>query len=136
MNLLNKLVRRARGLLPIHGYYFDRPLLILQSDDWGRAGLRDQEGLRLLQSDGLALGERPYDFYALETAQDLAALSQLLKRHRDASGRPACIVMNFILANLDFARMASEDFQRIYQRALPDGLPDGWQRPGLFEAYR
>src|ERR1700740_2493608 len=107
MNLLNTLVQRARGLLPIHAYYFDRPLLVLQRDDWARVGLPDHEGLRNLQSEGLTLGERSYDFYTLETAQDLAALSQLLKRHRDASGRPACMVMNFILANLDFVRMAS-----------------------------
>jgi len=136
MTLLQKLMRRGRSLLPIHGYYFERPRLLLQSDDWGRAGLRDQEGAQQLQNDGLHLGERPYDFYTLETAQDLAALSQLLKRHRDASGRPACIGMNFILANLDFPLMVPEDFQKIYLRALPDGLPDGWQRPGLFEAYR
>jgi len=136
MSLFQKLIRRGRSLLPIHGYYFDRPLLLLQSDDWGRAGLRDHEGAQQLQNDGLHLGERPYDFYTLETAQDLAALSQLLKRHRDASGRPACIEMNFILANLDFPRMVSEDFLKIYLRALPDGLPDAWQRPGLFEAYR
>jgi len=136
MKLLEKLVRRARNLLPIHSYYFDRPLLLLQSDDWGRAGLRDHEGLRQLQNDGLQLGERPYDFYTLETAQDLAAISQLLKRHRDATGRAACIGMNFILANLDFTRMALQDFQQIHLRALPDGLPDGWLRPGLFDAYR
>src|SRR5262249_47376203 len=106
------------------------------SDDWGRAGLRDQEGLRQLQTDGLKLGERPYDLYTLETAQDLAALSQLLKRHRDATGRAACLGMNFIQSNLDFARMASQAFQQTHLRALPDGLPNGWQRPGLFDAYR
>jgi len=136
MNLFQKLMRRGRSLLPIHGYYFDRPLLLLQSDDWGRTGLRDHDGLRQLQNEGLVLGERAYDFYTLETAQDLSALSQLMKRHRDASGRPACIGMNFILSNLDFPRTAAEDFRKIYLRALPDGLPDGWQRPGLFDAYR
>lgn len=136
LGLTRRLLRRARTLLPIHGYYFDRPLLLLQSDDWGRVGLQDDNGLRQLQAGGLHLGERPYDFYTLETAQDLIALSQLLKRHRDAAGRAACIGMNFILANLDFARMASENFQQIYLRALPDGLPDGWRRPGLFDAYR
>ncbi len=128
--------RRARSLLPIHGFFFDRPLVILQSDDWGRVGLRGQEGLAQLQSAGLNLGERPYDLYTLETAQDLAELSQLLKRHRDANGRPACLEMNFMMANLDFAKMESENFQRIHLHALSDGLPDPWRRPGLFEAYR
>jgi hypothetical protein len=135
MNILEKVWRRARSLLPVQGFVFDRPLLLLQSDDWGRIGLRDQDGLAQLKAAGLSLGDRPYDFYTLETAQDLASLSQLLKRHRDASGRPACLGMNFVTANLDFAKMAAEDFQRIQLRALSDGLPDGWQRPGLFGAY-
>lgn len=135
MPTLGQLWHRALSLLPIQGYCFDRPLMLLQSDDWGRVGLRDHDGLAQLKAAGLSLGERPYDFYTLETAQDLAAISQLLKRHRDASGRPACLGMNFITANLDFAQMAVEDFQKIHLRALPDGLPEGWQRPGLFEAY-
>ena len=75
MNLLQKLWQRGRDLFPVAGFHFDRPLVLLQSDDWGRVGLRDQEGLEQLRSAGLALGERPYDFYTLETADDLRALS-------------------------------------------------------------
>jgi len=136
LGISRQLWRRARSLLPIQGFFFDRPLVILQSDDWGRVGLRDQEGFAQLQSAGLNLGERPYDLYTLETTQDLAELSQLLKRHRDSNGRPACLEMNFMMANLDFPKMADENFQRIHLRALPDGFPHPWQRPGLLEAYR
>lgn len=136
LTFVRKLWQRGRALLPVEGFFFDRPLVLLQSDDWGRVGLRDRAALEELQAAGWTLGERPYDFYSLETAQDVAALSQFLKRHRDTTGRPACIEMNFLSANLDFARMAAEDFRHIHVRALPDGLPDGWQRPGLFEAYR
>jgi len=128
--------RRIRGLFPLRGFHFDRPLLLLQSDDWGRAGLRDQEGLEQLRAAGLALGERPYDLYTLETAEDLAALRALLKRHQDSSGRHPCVQMNFILANLDFARMNAEGFQQIHLLPLAQGLPQGWSRPGLIDAYR
>ena len=72
MTFARKLWQRGRDLLPVAGFHFDRPLVLLQSDDWGRVGLRDQEGLEQLRSAGLALGERPYDFYTLETAEDLA----------------------------------------------------------------
>jgi hypothetical protein len=136
MSLAQKIWNRFRNLLPVQGYFFDRPLVLLQSDDWGRVGLRDRDGLDRLRSAGLILGESPYDFYTLETAEDLAALSQFLKRHRDATGRSACLGMNFVTANLDFARMADEDFRQIYLRPITEGLPDQWQRPGLFEAYR
>jgi hypothetical protein len=136
MNLLRKLWRRGRDLLPVSGFHFDRPLVLLQSDDWGRVGLRDREGLEELRQAGLVLGERPYDSYTLETTEDLAALSGVLKRHRDSTGRHPCVGMNFVLANLDFARMNAEGFREIHLIPLSQSLPQGWKRPGLISAYR
>jgi hypothetical protein len=116
-------------------FSFERPLVLLQSDDWGRVGVRDQEGYELLRASGIRLGENPYDFYTLETAEDVMAIRDLLKRHRDSVGRSACLVMNFVLANLDFARLHSLA-PGIPLLPLAQGLPGKWKRPGLFEAYR
>ncbi|MFZ0770737.1 MAG: hypothetical protein WCA49_24455 [Candidatus Sulfotelmatobacter sp.] len=135
-NILRKAWRRGRSLVPIEGFAFGRPLVVLQSDDWGRVGVRDREGWEELRNAGVNLGERNYDFYSLETAQDVEAIVGLLNRHRDSVGRPACLGMNFILANLDFAKMSAGNFRQIHLRALTEGLPEGWNRPGLFEAYR
>ena len=41
------------------GLRFDRPLVLFQSDDWGRVGVRDREGWDELQAKGLNLGEKP-----------------------------------------------------------------------------
>jgi hypothetical protein len=120
----------------MQGFAFSRPLVILQSDDWGRVGVRDHEGFELLRASGLRLGERPYDLYTLETADDLTALASLLGRHRDSVGRSPCLVMNVCTANLDFSRMRSEGFKRPRLLALANGLPGSWSRPGLFESYR
>lgn len=136
MNLAQKLWHRGIGLLPVAGYHFDRPLVVLQSDDWGRVGLRDREGLEQLRSVGIELGGNPYDFYTLETAEDLAALREVLVRHRDSSGRHPCLGMNFIVANLDFEKMAADGFDRIQLLPLAEGVPKGWHRPGLLEGYR
>lgn len=136
MNLARKLWQRGRDLLPVTGFHFDRPMVLLQSDDWGRVGLRDHQGLEQLRSGGLELGEFPYDSYTLETAEDLAALSEILNRHQDSTGRHPCIGMNFILANLDFEKMEAEAFGKIHLLPLAQGVPKGWNRPGLLEAYR
>jgi hypothetical protein len=133
--LAQKLRQGARALLPVEGFHFDRPLVLLQSDDWGRVGLRDRDALEELQSAGIVLGERPYDFYTLETAEDLSALHALLRRHHDSTGQSASIGMNFIVTNLDFARIEADDFRQIHLLPLCDGLPQGWNRPGLLEAY-
>jgi hypothetical protein len=126
---------KLRDLLPRSGFYFDRPLVLLQSDDWGRVGLRDQEGLEQLRSAGISLGERPYDYYTLETADDLAALREMLKKHRDSVGRNPCVEMNFMLGNLDFAKMNGDGFHSICLIPLAEGFPRPWSRPGLTAAY-
>ncbi len=136
LNIARRVLRRGRSLLPVEGFAFGRPLVVLQSDDWGRVGVRDREGYEELRNLVVNLGERCYDFYSLETAQDVAAAVSMLQRHRDSNGRPACLGMNFIGANVDFGKVSANKFRQIYLCALTEGLPDGWQRPGLFEAYR
>lgn len=118
------------------GFTFSRPLVALQSDDWGRVGVRDQEGYEQLRSAGLRLGQHPYDLFTLETAQDVNALGALLLRHHDSTGRHPCLVMNFCTANLDFDRMRAEDYKSLEFLPAKNGLPGKWRRPGLFEAYR
>jgi hypothetical protein len=135
-NILSKALQRGRSLLPVEGFVFGRPLVVFQSDDWGRVGVRDREAWEELRALGMNLGERNYDFYSLETAEDVEAIVSLLSRHRDSTGRPACLGMNLILANVDFARVAADNFRQIHLRPLTEGFPDGWNRPGLFEAYR
>jgi hypothetical protein len=135
LNVLRKVWRRGHAL-PVESFVFARPLVVFQSDDWGRAGVRDREGWEALQALGLNLGERNYDFYSLETAEDIEAIVSLLIHHTDSSGRPACLGMNFITANVDFPKVRADNHRQIHLRSLADGLPDGWNRPGLFEAYR
>jgi hypothetical protein len=136
LNILRKAWWRGRSLLPVEGFAFGRPLVVLQSDDWGRAGVRDREGWEELRDQGINLGERCYDFYSLETAEDVAAMVSLLRRHRDSTGQPASLGMNFVVANVDFAKVSADHYRQIYLCALKDGLPEGWKRPGLFDAYR
>ena len=128
--LRNLFQRKARA----EGFAFSRPLVLLQSDDWGRVGVRDRESFEQLRTQGIRLGERPYDLYSLETAEDVQALAAMLDRHRDSAGHPASLVMNFCTANLDFDRMRRENFGFIRTLSLAEGLPGKWSRPGLREA--
>src|SRR2546428_7322889 len=118
------------------GLTFSRPLVLLQSDDWGRVGVRDKQGYEWLRSQGLRLGEHPYDLYTLESADDVSALASLLKKHRDSRGRAPCLAMNFCTANLDFESMRAEELKNVKLRPLAQGLPGSWSRPGLLDAYR
>src|SRR4051794_25255070 len=105
MKRIRKALHRMRDLWPVRAFYFDRPLVLFQSDDWGRVGVRDEEAMEQLRAAGINLGERPYDFYSLEGAEDLAAIRGVLNHHSDSNGRHPCLEMNFVVANLDFSRM-------------------------------
>ncbi len=133
---LQRAWERATTASKKQGSYFDRPLLLFQSDDWGRVGVRDHEGREQLQESGIHLGEAPYDFYSLETAEDLQAMRTLLGKHRDSIGRHPSMGMNFIMANIDFDRCLASGEKEISLLPLTEGLPGQWQRPGLLEAYR
>jgi len=125
-----------RRLLPVKGFQFSRPLVLFHTDDWGLVGIRDQEGFDDLISRGVDLGSGPYDFYSLETAEDLRRLFGILLHHRDSIGRPPCLVFNFIVANVDFPRVADSGFTKLNLLPLDQGLPSRWRRPGLLETYR
>src|SRR3954467_9743607 len=133
LSLVRKLLSSRNQPLPLS---FDKPLVMIQSDDWGRVGVRDKQGADELRDSGIFIGEHPYDFYSLETAEDVIAIRDLLLRHRDFTGRAACMTMNFVMANLDFSKMAQSQYNQIYLMPLNEGLPGTWQRPGLFEAYQ
>ncbi len=134
LKITSKFRLQSRQKAP--SFRFDRPLLIIQSDDWGRVGVRDRSGFEQLRAAGVPLGQNPYDYYSLETGDDIGALHELLLQHRDSAGRAARVVMNFITANLDFERMRDRTVTRIALRPLHDGLPGKWRRPGLLDAYR
>jgi hypothetical protein len=136
LNFGRRLWERSKSDTRGPEFSFNRPLVLLQSDDWGRVGVRDREGYEQLRASGIRLGEHPYDFYTLETAEDVIALRDLLKRHHDSTGRSPCLVMNFVMANLDFPKIAESGFRQLHLRPLTQGLPGKWKRPGLFEAYR
>jgi hypothetical protein len=133
---LRNALRRATQTVTHAVLRFDRPLVLFQSDDWGRAGVRDREGWEELRSAGLDLGKKPYDFYSLETAEDLHELGGVLRKHRDSTGRKPSMVMNFIMANVDFDRCFNPGQKEIPLRPLTEGLPGTWHRPRLLEAYR
>jgi hypothetical protein len=123
------------ALQPYSSLCLSRPLVVFQSDDWGLLGIRDQAGFDELKARGLKLGTQPYDYYSLETAEDLYRLYEVLLRHHDSVGRSPCFVFNFILANVDFPRVIESDVRRLVLLPLDEGLPGQWQRPGLLQAY-
>jgi hypothetical protein len=111
-----------------------RPIVVIESDDWGRVGLPSLQSLERLQAIGVPIGLSPWDFYGLESEDDVIRLGDKLSEFRDGDGRPACVTANFVMANADLERMRQENFQAFRWISLDVGFPKPW-RDTLLPAY-
>jgi hypothetical protein len=112
-----------------------RPIVMIQSDDWGRVGIPSTDALERLKSAGADVGHSRWDYYGLESEADLASLKDVLMGIRDRDGALACITANFVMANADLARMRDEGFQHFRWIGIDRGFPEPWKE-NLMPAYR
>ena len=102
----------------------------------GGVGVRDREGYEQLRTIGIPLGQNPFDYYSLETSDDVIALRDLLKRHRDSTAPRGLPGHEFSERQFGFPKDRRRRISKNYLMPLSRGLPGSWKRPGLFEAYR
>lgn len=132
LTILAGVTRRARRTLspaPV------RPILVFQSDDWGRVGAPSPECLDRLRQAGLPVGRSAWDYYGLESGSDLLRLAEVLEAFCDNEGRSPCFTANFVLANADLHAMAAEDYKRFCWKPVREGFPDPWS-DDLLPIYR
>ena len=107
--------------------------VVLESDDWGLcAWVPDREAWTALAGTPAfrsPAGER-YGGSTLESAADVKALAGLLLEHSGGDGFPPVWQANTVMANPDYARLASPalDAPTIPLVDLPD-TPGRWSRP-------
>jgi hypothetical protein len=112
-----------------------RPVVILQSDDWGRVGIPNRDALDELKSAGYPVGQSTWDYCGLETADDILNLGETLSRFRDVDGSAACFTANFIMANADLRSMVATKFKEFLWRPIAEGFPPPWDDK-LMPAYK
>jgi len=135
--VVNRLLIYRELLHPVVTLSGSRPLVILQSDDWGLVGIEHKDSFDQIVKDcGLNQEYSHLNYYGQETADDLAALYKVLSSHRDSAGNHPILECNFILANVDFEHVVASGFERLPLKPIHEGPPWPWKRPGLLEAYR
>lgn len=138
MNLGRKILSRARRTyekrLALGSLAPSRPIVMFQSDDWGRVGIPSAEMIEKLRAEGATVGESAWDYYGLESERDVIELGDLLEGFRDRDGRRPTMTANFVMANADLPRMRDEHFQEFRWISLSSGFPAPWSG-NLLAAY-
>lgn len=111
-----------------------RPIVIIQSDDWGRVGIPSLESLERLKSRNIVTGDHPWDYYGLESEDDVNSLGDVLAAARDRDGRSACLTANFIMANADLREMRKIGYREFRWVNIVDGFPALWPDK-IFKTY-
>ena len=93
-----------------------RPVITIESDDWG--------GLR-----GLDWNSNPHNWSrwskldCLESTEDVKRLSTMLRQHRDSRGRPAVFTANVVFESIGGDRVNN----KIIRRQVPQGIIRSWK---------
>ena len=99
----------------------NKKAIIIASDDWGSIRLKTLDDRNYLESAGLKIqGNRFDSFDALETNKDLELLFEVLLKYKDKDGNHPVITAVMNVANPDFAKIKSSNFENYYFETLKE----------------
>lgn len=111
---MRQLISR-KELYNIPGWHTNRHLIVIESDDWGSIRMPSREVYNKFLSQGIHVDRDPYCRYdALESAQDLSNLFEILMSVKDIHGHPAAITANAVTANPIFEKIKESHYQSYY----------------------
>ena len=125
----------AENYSNIRGWSFSKPLIVIESDDWGASRIRTIETLEYLLKCGLQLDAYGYDrLDALENRDDLELLFDVIEKNSTTNGHSPRFTTNMVLGNPDFELIEENDFERYefessfstYERYYGEKLDDTW----------
>lgn len=107
-----------RNISNLPGWNTNRHIIVFESDDWGSIRTSSIESVNRLVASGIdfvSLDAFRYSFNdALETAEDLSALFDVLSSVEDSNNQPAVFTAVSLVANPDFEKIRREKFGEYY----------------------
>ena len=118
MTLCNTISYNLQALL---GRKTNRKILVIESDDWGSIRMPSKKSYDNLLNSGIAVDKCPFNtFDSLETTEDIEALNDLCIRFKDKNGKPLKVTANFNMANPDFERIQTDNFEKYHYSDLTE----------------
>lgn len=120
---MNLKQRITHNLLNIPGWRTKRHIVVFESDDWGAIRTPSREVYNKLLSEGYRVDKNVYESNdSLAREDDLCALFEVLHRYKDRNGNHPIITANCAVANPDFGKIKSDDYQHYYYEPFTETL--------------
>ena len=127
----------TRNLLNILGWRTNRRIVIIESDDWGSIRMADQKAYQYFLKKGYPVYESPYNRYdALESNEDLEMLYEVLSSVKDVHGNPAVMTANCVVANPDFQKIKSQNYQKYFYEPFTETLKQYPKHDRVYDLYK
>jgi hypothetical protein len=94
------------------GWRTGRKIVVIESDDWGSVYMPDRKSLESLKAKGVPLTSHYVNNDTLESNDDMEMLFEVLRRHKDGSGRSVVMTGVNVVANPDFEKIKANGFTK------------------------
>ncbi|WP_246392247.1 hypothetical protein [Microbacter margulisiae] len=96
----------------IPGWRTKRKIVVIESDDWGSVYMPDKKSLEALKTKGVPLTTHYVNNDTLESNEDMEMLFDVLRNHKDATGRAVVMTGVNVVANPDFEKISANGFTK------------------------
>ena len=96
----------------LFGWRTNRKLIVIESDDWGSVYMSDKRALEEMKAKGIPLHSHYLKNDTLESNEDMEMLMDVLRKHKDASGRHVVMTGVNVVANPDFVKIKANGFKK------------------------
>lgn len=96
----------------LFGWRTNRKLIVIESDDWGSVYMSDKKAFEKMKAKGIPLHSHYLKNDTLESNEDMEMLMEVLRKHKDSSGRHVVMTGVNVVANPDFEKIKANGFKK------------------------
>jgi hypothetical protein len=128
-----------RNLSNLPGWRSNRKIIVIESDDWGSIRMPSKRAYEELKLKGIDLDSGDSYRYnqndTLASHDDLAALYEVLFKFKDKDGHHPVITAVSLVANPDFDKIKSGNFNQYYYEPFTETLKK-YERENAFDLWQ
>lgn len=108
------------GLSNLPGWRTRRKIVVIESDDWGSVYMKDKQAFDFLKSRGVPVSSHYLSNDTLESVEDMEMLFNVIRKHKDSTGRSVVLTGVNVLANPDFDKIKANNFSKYEYELFPE----------------